>query len=224
MNKAQFGMIGLGTMGRNFLLNVAEHGFSGAGYDLDAEKRRLLLDEGKNFDLQVGETLPEFLEKLESPRRIMILVPAQVVDFVINDLLAALSPGDVVIDGGNSHFPETERREKVLAEKGIEFLGVGVSGGEEGARHGASIMIGGKPRVYEHVRPMLEAAAAKVDGEPCAAHVGSGSAGHFVKMVHNGIEYGMMQLIAESYDLLHSRFQISDFKAAELFARWNGGV
>src|SRR5688572_18361926 len=157
MNKAQFGMIGLGTMGRNFLLNVAEHGFSGAGYDLDVEKRRLLLEEGRDFDLRVGASLPEFLEQLESPRKIMILVPAQVVDFVINDLLAALAPGDVVIDGGNSHFPETELREKILAKKGIEFLGVGVSGGEEGARHGASIMIGGKREVYEHVRPILEA-------------------------------------------------------------------
>src|SRR5215213_1762889 len=223
MNKAQFGMIGLGTMGRNFLLNVAEHGFSGAGYDLDAEKRRLLLEEGKNFDLQVGETLPEFLEKLESPRRIMILVPAQVVDFVINDLLAALSPGDVVIDGGNSHFPETERREKVLAEKGIEFLGVGVSGGEEGARHGASIMIGGKPEVYEHVRPILEAASARVNGESCAAFVGRGSAGHFVKMVHNGIEYGLMQLIAEAYDLLKRGFQKTDIEIADLFAEWDKG-
>src|SRR5688500_7786330 len=116
MTKAQFGMIGLGTMGRNFLLNVAEKGFSGAGYDLDAEKRRLLLAESKDFDLQTGETLPDFLEKLERPRKIMILVPAQVVDFVINDLPAARDAGDIVIDGGNSHFPETERREKVFLE------------------------------------------------------------------------------------------------------------
>jgi 6-phosphogluconate dehydrogenase len=221
MNKAQFGMIGLGTMGRNFLLNVAEHGFSGAGYDLDAEKRRLLLEEGKNFDLQTGETLPEFLEKLESPRKIMILVPAQVVDFVIGDLLAALAPGDVVIDGGNSHFPETERREKVLAEKGIEFLGVGVSGGEEGARHGASIMIGGKREVYEHVRPILEAASARVNGESCAAFVGKGSAGHFVKMVHNGIEYGLMQILAETYDFMFRVLRMDYNQMSETFARWN---
>src|SRR5215211_3694550 len=223
MTKAKFGMIGLGTMGRNFLLNVAEHGFPGAGYDLDAEKRRLLLEEGAGFTLQVGETLPEFLEKLESPRKIMILVPAQVVDFVINDLLAALAPGDVVIDGGNSHFPETERRESALAEKGIEFLGVGVSGGEEGARYGASIMVGGNPEVYEHVRPIFEAASAKVNGEPCAAHVGSGSAGHFVKMVHNGIEYGLMQLIAETYDLLRRGDEMSGDEAAAVFADWNRG-
>ena len=158
MEKAQFGMIGLGTMGRNFLLNVAEHGFSGVGYDLDAEKRRLLLEEGKDFDLQTAETLPEFLEKLESPRKIMILVPAQVVDIVINDLLSHLDKGDIVIDGGNSHFPDTEWREKLLADNGFEFLGVGVSGGEEGARHGASIMIGGKAEIYAHVQKILEAA------------------------------------------------------------------
>jgi 6-phosphogluconate dehydrogenase len=221
MTKAQFGMIGLGTMGRNFLLNVAEHGFSGAGYDLDAEKRRLLLEEGGGFDLQTGETLAEFLEKLESPRKIMILVPAQVVDFVINDLLAALAPGDIVIDGGNSHFPDTERREKVLTEKGIEFLGVGVSGGEEGARHGASIMIGGKPEVYEHVRPFLEAASAKVNGESCAAFVGNGSAGHFVKMVHNGIEYGLMQILAETYDFMLRVLKMNYAQMSGTFARWN---
>ncbi len=221
MTKAQFGMIGLGTMGRNFLLNVAEHGFSGAGYDLDAEKRALLLEEGKNYDLQVGASLPEFLEKLESPRKIMILVPAQVVDLVINDLLTKLDEGDIVIDGGNSHFPETERREKVLAEKNIEFLGVGVSGGEEGARHGASIMIGGKREVYAHVQPILEAASAKVNGESCAAYVGSGSAGHFVKMVHNGIEYGLMQILAETYDFMLRVLKMDYAQMSETFAKWN---
>ena len=208
-------------MGRNFLLNVAEHGFPGAGYDLDAEKRRLLLEEGAGFDLQTGETLPEFLEKLESPRKIMILVPAQVVDIVINDLLGALAPGDIVIDGGNSHFPDTERREKSLSEKGIEFLGVGVSGGEEGARHGASIMIGGNREIYEHVQPFLEAASAKVDGESCAAFVGNGSAGHFVKMVHNGIEYGLMQILAETYDFMLRVLKMNYTEMSDTFARWN---
>ena len=222
MTKAQFGMVGLGTMGRNFLLNVAEKGFSGVGYDLDAEKRQLLLEEGAEFDLQTGETLPEFLEKLESPRKIMILVPAQVVDIVINDLLAHLDAGDIVIDGGNSHFPETERREKVLAEKQIEFLGVGVSGGEEGARHGASIMIGGKREVYDHVRAILEAASAKVNGESCAAFVGNSSAGHFVKMVHNGIEYGLMQILAETYDFMLRVLKMDYRQMSETFASWNG--
>ena len=224
MAKAQFGMIGLGTMGRNFLLNVAEHGFSCLGYDLDAAKRALLIDEGKEFAVAAADDQASFVAGLDSPRKIMLLVPAgPIVDAVITGLVPLLEPGDLIIDGGNSHFTDTERRAALLEEKGIEFLGVGVSGGEEGARHGASIMIGGKAEVYEHVRPMLEAASAKVNGEPCAAHVGTGSAGHFVKMVHNGIEYGMMQLIAESYDLLHSGFQIRDMKAAELFERWNGG-
>ncbi|MBS1792534.1 MAG: NADP-dependent decarboxylating phosphogluconate dehydrogenase [Acidobacteria bacterium] len=221
MAKAQFGMIGLGTMGRNFLLNVAEHGYSGAGYDLDAEKRRLLLEEGKDYDLQTGETLAEFLAALESPRKIMLLVPAQVVDFVIDDLLKALDEGDIVIDGGNSHFPDTERRETVLAAKNIEFLGVGVSGGEEGARHGASIMIGGKKEVYEHVRPFLEAASARVNNESCAAYVGAGSAGHFVKMVHNGIEYGLMQILAETYDFMLRVLRMDYPQMAATFARWN---
>lgn len=214
-------MIGLGTMGRNFLLNVAEKGFAGAGYDLDAEKRRLLLEEGAEFDLQTGETLPEFLEKLESPRKIMILVPAQVVDHVINDLLQNLDAGDIVIDGGNSHFPDTERREKVLAAKNIEFLGVGVSGGEEGARHGASIMIGGKREIYSHVQPILEAASAKVNGESCAAFVGKGSAGHFVKMVHNGIEYGLMQILAETYDFMNRVLKMDYAEMSATFGKWN---
>jgi 6-phosphogluconate dehydrogenase len=222
MEKAQFGMIGLGTMGRNFLLNIAEHGFSGVGYDLDESKRKLLLEEGKDYAIGVGNDIAEFLDKLATPRNIMLLVPAgEVVDVVIDHLVPHLSPGDLVIDGGNSHFTDTERREKYLNEKGFEFLGVGVSGGEEGARHGASIMIGGKLDVYERVRPVLEAASAKVNGESCAAHVGYGSAGHFVKMVHNGIEYGLMQLIAETFDLLHKGFQITDDKAADLFEKWN---
>src|ERR1041385_4069936 len=207
MTNAQFGMIGLGTMGRNFLLNVAEHGFSCVGYDLDETKRQLLLTEGTGMPIDVGANVAEFLEKLATPRNIMMLVPAgPIVDSVIHDLVPHLDEGDLIIDGGNSHFTDTERRQQALAEKKIAFLGVGVSGGEEGARHGASIMVGGDPSVYERVRPILEAASAKVDGEPCAAHVGLGSAGHFVKMVHNGIEYAMMQLIAEAYDLLHRGF------------------
>jgi 6-phosphogluconate dehydrogenase len=221
MTKAQFGMIGLGVMGRNFLLNVAENGFSGVGYDLDAEKRHLLLEEGKDYNLQTADSLDEFLTKLESPRKIMILVPAQVVDIVINDLIPKLDKGDLVIDGGNSHFPDTERRDKLLTDNGFEFLGVGVSGGEEGARHGCAIMIGGKPEKYELVRPIFEAASAKVNGEPCAAHVGKGSAGHFVKMVHNGIEYGLMQLIAEIYDILNRGLGMSYNEMADVFGEWN---
>ena len=217
-------MIGLGTMGRNFLLNVAEHGFSCVGYDLDETKRQLLLTEGAGMPIDEGANVSEFLEKLATPRNIMMLVPAgPIVDSVIHDLVDHLGEGDLIIDGGNSHFTDTERRQELLAQKKIAFLGVGVSGGEEGARHGASIMVGGDSAVYERVRPILEAASAKVDGEPCAAHVGRGSAGHFVKMVHNGIEYAMMQLIAETFDLLQKGFQISDNKAAEMFEKWNAG-
>ncbi|MEO6334507.1 MAG: NADP-dependent phosphogluconate dehydrogenase [Pyrinomonadaceae bacterium] len=224
MGQAQFGMIGLGTMGRNFLLNVAEHGFTCIGYDLDDRKRDLLVEEGSAYSVTAAPDVKTFLAGLETPRRIMLLVPAgAIVDSVIHDLKPLLQKGDIVIDGGNSHFSDTERREGLLNADGIEFLGVGVSGGEEGARHGASIMIGGKPEVYEHVRPMLEAASAKVNGEPCAAHVGNGSAGHFVKMVHNGIEYGLMQLIAETYDLLKRGLRMNDADVADLFADWDRG-
>jgi 6-phosphogluconate dehydrogenase len=222
--KAQFGMIGLGTMGRNFLLNVAEQGFSSCGFDIDVSKRRLLLEEGAGMPISTGDDLKEFAAALEKPRRVMMLVPAgPIVDSVIDDILPFLEKDDILIDGGNSHFTDTERREIFLNQQGIHFLGVGVSGGEAGARHGASIMVGGQPDVYELVRPIFEAASAKVNGEPCAAHVGTGSAGHFVKMVHNGIEYGLMQLIAESYDLLRRGFQITGVKAADLYEKWNKG-
>jgi len=224
MTKAHFGMIGLGTMGRNFLLNVADSGFSCVGYDLDTAKRDLLLEEGKEWNVDVATSPEQLIEKLEAPRSIMLLVPAgPIVDAVIEELLPHLETGDLIIDGGNSHFTDTERREEYLDEKGIGFLGVGVSGGEQGARLGPSIMPGGKREYYELVAPIFEAVAAKVDGEACVAYMGTGSAGHFVKMVHNGIEYGMMQLIAEAFDLLRRGFQITDNKAADLFARWNDG-
>ena len=224
MPSAKFGMIGLGTMGRNFMLNVAEQGFSSVGYDLNAEKLSLLLDEGRGLDISAARSIREFLAALERPRNIMLLVPAgPVVDSVIGELTPLLEPGDLIIDGGNSHFPDTARRETFLNEQGFEFLGVGVSGGEEGARHGASIMAGGRAEIYERVRPILEAASAKVEGEPCAAHVGTGAAGHYVKMVHNGIEYGLMQLIAEAYDLLKRGYHMPNGEMAELFAEWNRG-
>ncbi|MEO7672642.1 MAG: NADP-dependent phosphogluconate dehydrogenase [Pyrinomonadaceae bacterium] len=223
MAKAQFGMVGLGTMGRNFLLNVAEHGFSSIGYNHHADKLALLLEEGKGLPVTGFDNLPDFIAGLETPRLIMLLVPAgDAVDSVITDLLPNLAKGDLIIDGGNSHFSDTERREAFLNEKGIEFLGVGVSGGEEGARHGASIMIGGKPAVYELVRPMLEAASAKVNGEPCAAYVGNGSAGHFVKMVHNGIEYGLMQILAETFDFMLRVLKMDYKQMSDTFAAWNG--
>ncbi len=222
MENAQFGMVGLGTMGRNFLLNVAEHGFVCVGYDLDAEKRKLLTEEGKNYKIGAAETVAEFCAALERPRKIMMLVPAgKIVDAVINDLLPHLEKGDILIDGGNSHFTDTEQREKTLTEKGIEFMGVGVSGGEEGARHGASIMPGGSEESYKHVAPILEAASAKVNGEPCVAYMGAGSAGHFVKMVHNGIEYGLMQILAETYDFMNRVLKMSYDEMSQTFAEWN---
>lgn len=217
-------MIGLGTMGRNFLLNVAENGFAAVGYDLDAEKRRLLLAEGIRLPLETAESMEEFAAKLAAPRSIMLLVPAgKVVDAVIADLLPHLKAGDLIIDGGNSHFSDTDRREAELAGQGIGFLGVGVSGGEEGARSGPSIMPGGSREFYSRVASVFEAVSAKVDGEPCVAYMGRGSSGHFVKMVHNGIEYAMMQILAESYDLMSRAFSMSATEIADAFGEWNRG-
>src|SRR6478609_8945814 len=157
MQKAHFGMIGLGTMGRNFLLNIAEHGIAGVGYDLDAAKRELLLQEGVGMPLEVGQDVSDFLSKLETPRNIMMLVPAgPIVDSVIGDLIPHLEKGDLIIDGGNSHFTDTERRIAELDAKGIGFMGIGVSGGEEGARHGASIMPGGKREFYYRIETTLQ--------------------------------------------------------------------
>ena len=208
-------------MGRNFLLNVADSGFACVGYDLDGEKVDALNEEGKDFDVSGVKTLDEFLDSLETPRAIMMLVPAgKVVDYVIADLVPHLNRGDLIIDGGNSHFPDTERREKELNEKGFEFLGVGVSGGAEGARRGPSIMIGGKEEAYEIVKPILEAVSAMVKGEPCAAHVGKGSAGHFVKMVHNGIEYALMELICETYDVMKRGLKMNHEEMSATFDEW----
>ena len=215
-------MIGLGTMGRNFLLNVGENGFSCVGYDLDDEKRRLLAAEGEDMQIAAANDLAEFVSALTLPRNIMLLVPAgAIVDSVITELLPHLVKGDLIIDGGNSHFTDTEMREKYLADKGIEFIGVGVSGGEKGARHGASIMPGGNKEVYAHVAPILEAVSAKVNGEPCVAYMGASSAGHFVKMVHNGIEYGLMQILAETYDFMFRVLKMNYTEMSDTFDKWN---
>ena len=222
MDNAQFGMIGLGVMGRNFLLNVADNGFSCVGYDLDAEKRTALVTEGGGKAVAAAETVAEFCQQLAKPRKIMLLVPAgKIVDSVINDLLPHIEAGDLIIDGGNSHFTDTDLREAALLEKGVEFMGVGVSGGEEGARHGASIMPGGKREFYELVRPILETVAAKVGSEPCVAYMGVGSAGHFVKMVHNGIEYGLMQILAETFDFMRRVLGMNYDQMSQTFAEWN---
>jgi 6-phosphogluconate dehydrogenase len=222
MDKAEFGMIGLGTMGRNLLLNVAEHGFSAVGYDLDPEKRNLLIDEGKDWAVSAAGSPKELVEQLASPRSIMVLVPAgRIVDSVIADLLPYLEKDDLVIDGGNSHFLDTERRQQFLAEKGVGFLGVGISGGEKGARFGPSIMPGGQREYYDRVKPIFEAVSAKVNDEPCVSYVGTGSSGHFVKMVHNGIEYGLMQILAETYDFMLRVLKMNYREMSQTFARWN---
>lgn len=217
-------MIGLGTMGRNFLLNIAEQGISGVGYDLDSGKRELLLQEGAGMPVDAGNDLADFISKLESPRNIMMLVPAgPIVDSVINDLLPYLEKDDLIIDGGNSHFTDTERRIAELDAKGVGFMGIGVSGGEEGARHGASIMPGGRRDFYDRIEKTLQAVSAKVNGEPCVAYMGAGSAGHFVKMVHNGIEYGLMQILAETYDFMQRVLRMANTEMHRTFAEWNGG-
>jgi 6-phosphogluconate dehydrogenase len=220
-----FGLIGLGVMGRNFILNVKDNGFSAFGYDLDTEKVEALRKEGGDRSrVDATQDLPTFCQSLKSPRKIMLLVPAgKIVDQVIEDLLPHLDKGDIIIDGGNSFFSDTDRRDTYLSEKGIHFFGSGVSGGAKGARKGPSIMPGGNKEAYEHVRPIFEAVAAKYQGEPCVAYLGPKSAGNYVKMVHNGIEYAMMQLTSEVYDLLHRAAGLSNDELHQVFDSWNKG-
>ena len=220
-----FGMIGLGVMGRNFLLNVADHGFSAAGLDLDPEKARALDEESGDKPVKGTTNTAEFVAMLRRPRKIMLLVPAgKPVDSVIESLLPHLDKGDLIIDGGNSHFEDTNRRTEYMKMKGMQFLGVGVSGGSEGARRGPSIMPGGNLESYQLVGPILEAVSAKVNGAPCVAYLGNTSAGHYTKMVHNGIEYGLMQLIAEAYDILKSIGGLNNQELHEVFSQWNKGA
>jgi 6-phosphogluconate dehydrogenase len=220
--KYEIGMVGLGVMGRNLVLNIADHGYSASGYDKDVSKVQELQTETGSRAINAAQSLEGFVSVLSTPRVIMMLVPAgQVVDNVIHELIPQLERGDLIIDAGNSHFKDTDLRAKSLAEKGILYMGVGVSGGEEGARHGPSLMPGGPKKAYERVRPIFEAVAAHVDGAPCVAYLGQGSAGHYVKMVHNGIEYGLMQLIAESYDLMKRGFGLSDDELSNVYAGWN---
>ena len=220
----EIGMVGLGVMGRNLLLNMADHGFSVAGYDKDLSKVEALRKESADRDISGAENINDFIGLLRPPRAVVMLVPAGApVDSVINDLLAHIQPSDLIIDAGNSYFKDTNLRARNLTGKGIQFLGVGVSGGEEGARHGASIMPGGPKEAYERVRPVFEAAAAKVNGNPCVSWLGPGSAGHFVKMVHNGIEYGVMQLIAETYDLMKRGLGLNDDELHDVYSAWNNG-
>lgn len=220
-----FGIIGLGTMGRNLLLNMADHNFNVAGHDKDQSKIELLRKEsvGKT-NVKGFSDAEEFVASLQVPRAIMLLVPAgKIVDNVIQELIPLLAKGDLIIDGGNSHFTDTNRRVLELQQQGLHFFGMGISGGEEGARNGPSMMPGGDPEAYKVVQPIFEAVAAKVKGEPCVTYIGPGASGHFVKMVHNGIEYGIMQLIAETYEMMKKGIGLSDEKIYQVFKEWSEG-
>ena len=224
LRQQQIGMVGLGVMGRNFLLNLADHGYPSVGFDLDPEKVSALEREAGERPVRGVGSAKDLVAALERPRAVMLLVPAgDPVDAVIEALTPHLDQDDLIIDGGNSHFRDGERRSEALAAEGLRFMGVGISGGEEGARRGPSIMPGGPEPAWQQVRPMLEAAAAKIDGDPCVTHLGPRSAGHYVKMVHNGIEYGLMQLLAEAYDLMHRGLGLDNDGIHEVFAGWNEG-
>jgi 6-phosphogluconate dehydrogenase len=222
---ADIGVIGLGVMGENLALNIEEHGFTVALWNhTEAKVTGLVQRVGPNRHFVGTKTLEEFAAALGRPRRVLLMIKAGApVDEMLEKLAPSLSRDDVVIDGGNSFFADTQRREVAMRARGVRFVGMGVSGGEEGARHGPSLMPGGDRAAYEHLRPILEAIAAKTDSGPCVTYVGPDGAGHFVKMVHNGIEYGVMQLIAESYDLLRRALRLSAAETAELFAEWNRG-
>ncbi|MER7817830.1 NADP-dependent phosphogluconate dehydrogenase [Streptomyces sp. NPDC096153] len=223
---AQIGVTGLAVMGRNLARNFARNGYTVALHNRTTARTRELVESfGDEGDFVPTESAEEFVAALERPRRLMIMVKAGApTDAVIEEFAPLLEPGDQIIDGGNAHFEDTRRRERELRERGIHFVGVGVSGGEEGALHGPSIMPGGSRESYDTLGPMLERIAAKApDGTPCTTHIGPDGAGHFVKMVHNGIEYADMQLIAEAYHLLRSVAGYTPEKIAETFREWNTG-
>ena len=222
----KIGVVGLGVMGANLARNIESKGFPVVGYDVDAAKTRAFIDGPAVGTQIIGATSPEeLMSALERPRRVLMMVPAgKPVDSVIAHLQPHCERGDILIDGGNSLFSDTDRRSDALTAAGLHFVGTGVSGGEEGALHGPSIMPGGSTDAWESLAPILRAIAAKADdGEPCVAHMGPRGAGHYVKMVHNGIEYGDMQLIAEVYDLLHRGAGLSAKEIADIFTEWNAG-
>ena len=222
---AHIGVTGLAVMGANLARNLARNGFTVALHNRSVEKTdALLAKHGAEGDFIRTETLQELVDSLEKPRRVLIMVKAgEPVDSVIEQLEPLLEAGDIIIDAGNSHYEDTRRREAALAKKDLHFVGVGVSGGEEGALNGPSIMPGGSTESYDALGPLLEKISAKVDGEPCCAWIGTDGAGHFVKMVHNGIEYADMQVIGEAFDLLRSGAGIEPAEQAKIFAEWNKG-
>lgn len=224
MANAQFGVIGMAVMGRNLAMNVADQGYTVAVWNREPDT----LAEAvvwSDHTLQGYQTLTELVAALERPRKILIMIKAGApVDAVLSDLTPLLEEGDIVIEGGNSRFEDTQRREQHLREQGLNFFGVGVSGGEEGARHGPSLMPGGDREAYTAIQPILEAIAARSDAGPCVTYIGPDGAGHFTKMVHNGIEYADMQVIAEAYHLLKQAAGLDNAALAKTFAQWNNGV
>lgn len=217
-------MIGLGTMGRNLLLNMADKGFSVTGYDKDRKMISKLEDEGHKHNLEGFDDIEAFISSLQTPRTLILLVPAgPIVDSVIAELKPLLSEGDIIIDSGNSHFTDTNRRVEELEKDGLHFFGMGISGGEEGARFGPSMMPGGDKKAYNVVKEVFEAVAAKVGTDPCVTYIGPGASGHFVKMVHNGIEYAIMELIAEVYGVLKNGLGYSNEEIYKVFKKWNEG-
>jgi 6-phosphogluconate dehydrogenase len=220
------GLIGLAVMGQNLVLNMNDHGYRVAVFNRTVSKvDDFVHNEAKGTQVVGAHSIPELTQMLKKPRRVMLMVKAgDTVDQMIDSLTPHLEKGDIIIDGGNSHYPDTNRRTKSLADKGILFIGTGVSGGEEGARFGPSIMPGGNPAAWPHVKEIFQAIAAKVeDGTPCCDWVGENGAGHYVKMVHNGIEYGDMQLICEAYQLLKEGLGLTAQELHEVFAEWNKG-
>ncbi|MDK8194115.1 NADP-dependent phosphogluconate dehydrogenase [Paenibacillus sp. UMB7766-LJ446] len=224
MSKQQIGVIGLAVMGKNLALNIESKGFSVAVFNRSPEKTNDLLKEAEGKNLTGAFTIEEFVASLESPRKILIMVQAgKATDATIEQLLPHLDEGDIIIDGGNAYFPDTQRRSKDLEAKGFRFIGAGVSGGEEGALKGPAIMPGGQQSAYELVEPILTAISAKVGDDACSTYIGPDGAGHYVKMVHNGIEYGDMQLIGEAYHLLKDVLNVSVEELHEIFSEWNQG-
>ena len=223
--KAQIGVTGLAVMGANLARNLARHGHTVAVHNRSKAKTdALIADHGSEGDFIASESIADFVASLELPRRVLIMVKAgDPTDAVINELADAMEPGDIIIDGGNARFTDTIRRETAMRERGLHFVGAGVSGGEVGALEGPSIMPGGSAESYRSLGPLLESISAHVDGIPCCAHIGADGSGHFVKMVHNGIEYSDMQLIGEAYDLIRRVLGYSAAQIAEVFREWNSG-
>lgn len=224
MSKQQIGVVGLAVMGKNLALNIESRGFSVSVYNRSSSKTEEFLQESQGKNVVGTYSIEEFVQSLETPRKILLMVKAgAATDATIQSLLPHLEKGDILIDGGNTYYKDTQRRNQELAESGIHFIGTGVSGGEEGALKGPSIMPGGQKEAHELVKPILEAISAKVDGEPCTTYIGPDGAGHYVKMVHNGIEYGDMQLISESYFILKHVAGLSAEELHEVFSEWNKG-